>query len=241
VNWFDSSLISFLNYPAGRSWVLDNAVRAVSSTHLTVEVLLMAYWWVWFHQGSEASKNRTRETVVASLIAVFVAVSLSMLLAPAFPSYGRPIHADALPRLPFGVSPETTHIHAAFPSHHALVAFVLVTGLLIVSRPIGFAAAIYAIALVGVPPVYIGLHYPTDILGGALLGTAVAGVLNMSPVRNLVGGRAVAFATHQPAVFYGLAFMVTLQLATLFDDAVPFAHMLVEMLRGLQPHALAGS
>jgi membrane-associated phospholipid phosphatase len=236
VNWFDASIISLFNRAAGRSLVLDTAVGALWATHVTGEVLLAAYWWTWF-QGDDTTANGRRETLVASVIAVFVALALSLVVFAVSPSYARPIHANALERLPFGVSPETTHTHPAFPSHHALVAFVLVTGLFLVSRPIGVVAAIYSLVIIGGPAVYLGLHYPTDILGGGLLGIAVARVLNVSSIRKAVAARPVGFAARQPTIFYAAAFLLTLQIATLFDDAFPFLHWLMGVLRALLPQS----
>jgi len=234
INSFDSSIISLLNYAAGRSWVFDTAVGALWATHLTIELLLVAYWWLWFQRND--GTNRTREALLASMIGVFIALVLSVGIFAAMPAYGRPVHANALARLPFGVSPETTHTHPSFPSHHALVAFVLVTGLFTVSHALGVVAAIYTIAFIGVPAVYLGLHYPTDILGGGLLGIAVAGVLNTSFIRKAIAVRTLVFAGRQPAIFYAIAFLVTLQIATLFDDAFPFLRWLGGMF-----HVLRGS
>ena len=198
-------------------------------------MLLIAYWWTWFRHDGEAGNSRLRQTLVVSVIGVIVALGLSVPISLA--SYGRPIHANALPRLPFGVSPETTHTHPAFPSHHALVAFVLVAGLFMASRVTGIVAAIYSLAIIGAPQVYVGRHYPTDILGGALLGIAVVGVLNVSAIRTAIGAHPVAFAARRPAIFYAVAFIVTLQIGTLFDDAFPFVHLLGGVLRALYPQA----
>ena len=233
VNWFDTVIISFLNQVAGRSWSFDTAVQAVQNTHLPEEVLLMACWWTWFHYDGEAA-SQTRETMVVSVVAVFLAVGLSILLLPWFPSYGRPLQAGALARLPFGVSPDT-RVHASFPSHHAMVASVLVVGLFLASRATGVAAALYSVAIIGVSPVYLGLHYPTDILGGALLGITIGGVLNVPAIRRVMAARrVVAFAARQPAIFYAVAFLVTLQVATLFDDAGPVGRWLIAVVRALR-------
>jgi membrane-associated phospholipid phosphatase len=62
---------------------------------------------------------------------------------------------------------------ASFPSGHATVAFACATALtLAVPR---LAVAFYALAaLIAFSRVYVGVHYPGDILAGALLGLAVA-------------------------------------------------------------------
>jgi undecaprenyl-diphosphatase len=80
---------------------------------------------------------------------------------------------------PFVADPSRIHLlvkHAAdpgFPSDHATAAFALATALLFHHRRAG-AIALVAAALLAVSRVAIGVHYPTDVLAGALLGTLAA-------------------------------------------------------------------
>jgi membrane-associated phospholipid phosphatase len=60
----------------------------------------------------------------------------------------------------------------SFPSDHTTVAVALAVGLWIVSRKLGIIAAILAV-IEGFSRVYLGQHYPHDVLGGAILSTAV--------------------------------------------------------------------
>ncbi|CAL9633786.1 phosphatase PAP2 family protein [Streptomyces sp. Tu 3180] len=72
--------------------------------------------------------------------------------------------------------------YAAFPSGHAMTATV-VCGLLLwllhrhgVSRPVRHAAlflAVLSVTGVGLTRVWLGVHWPTDVLGGWLLGALV--------------------------------------------------------------------
>ena len=69
--------------------------------------------------------------------------------------------------------------HAAthsFPSAHASVAFALATVVLLMARQAHWAAlavlAVFAASLIAWSRVYLGLHYPSDVMAGALAGAA---------------------------------------------------------------------
>jgi undecaprenyl-diphosphatase len=65
-----------------------------------------------------------------------------------------------------------THLDVAFPSGHASTSFAGAT-VLALSLP-RLAVPLYALAtLVALSRVYVGVHYPGDIVGGALLGATV--------------------------------------------------------------------
>ncbi|MEO7268315.1 MAG: phosphatase PAP2 family protein [Knoellia sp.] len=61
----------------------------------------------------------------------------------------------------------------SFPSDHAVMAGAVAAGLLLSSRRLGLAAAALAV-LMAFARVYIGAHYPWDVLAGLALGAVVA-------------------------------------------------------------------
>jgi undecaprenyl-diphosphatase len=78
---------------------------------------------------------------------------------------------------PFVAHPEIHPLYvvhsSSFPAGHAATAFAGATVLAYVARPVApvlFAAA----ALIGFSRVYVGDHYPSDVLAGAALGVVVA-------------------------------------------------------------------
>lgn len=65
----------------------------------------------------------------------------------------------------------------SFPSEHAGMAFALATALFLYDKRLGALAYVLA-ALVAVGRVAVGVHYSSDVAGGALLGIASALVVN---------------------------------------------------------------
>ncbi|MEU9360208.1 phosphatase PAP2 family protein [Streptomyces sp. NPDC048301] len=61
----------------------------------------------------------------------------------------------------------------SFVSDHATMAMAIAVGLFVANRKFGFFAIALAL-LEGFCRVYMGVHYPTDVIGGFALGTAVA-------------------------------------------------------------------
>jgi membrane-associated phospholipid phosphatase len=88
--------------------------------------------------------------------------------------------------------------HAAdpgFPSDHATAAFAIAVALLLRHRAWGAVVMAFAVVL-AVARVAMGVHYPSDVVGGAALGTLVALVLWAPPVRRLLHGLADVVARH---------------------------------------------
>ena len=77
---------------------------------------------------------------------------------------------------------------ASFPSGHAATSFAAAT-ILSFARP-RWAPVFYVLALaVGFSRVYVGVHYPLDIVGGAVLGVVVATALRLlATARQRSGG-----------------------------------------------------
>ncbi|MDE2365202.1 MAG: phosphatase PAP2 family protein, partial [Hyphomicrobiales bacterium] len=87
-----------------------------------------------------------------------------------------------------GVSPNFLHhvADSSFPSDHATVLFALAFSLWLTRLPATrwTGAILLAAALaVGWARVFLGAHYPLDILGGAGIGFAFAATFALNPLR----------------------------------------------------------
>jgi len=80
---------------------------------------------------------------------------------------------------PFVAHAASTHLLAApspdpsFPSDHAAAAFAIAFAVLAFSRWAG-AGFLAAAALIGLSRIALGLHYPSDVLAGMIVGWAAA-------------------------------------------------------------------
>ena len=130
-----------------------------------------------------------------ALILVVVAGETLGNLAKHLAQQPRPCHAPSVhARLPPGV--ECRNPLAGLPSNHALDYFAAAAFLGLVLRRRAVAAAALAVAtLVALSRVYLGLHYPSQVLAGAALGSALGilaawlGTRYLSSFRFLRAGR----------------------------------------------------
>ncbi|PIN86210.1 undecaprenyl-diphosphatase [Candidatus Woesearchaeota archaeon CG10_big_fil_rev_8_21_14_0_10_44_13] len=67
---------------------------------------------------------------------------------------------------------------ASFPSTHAAVSFALATSVFIYNRKAGVFAYMIA-AVIALSRVFVGVHYPSDVLVGAAIGTCAAFMTNI--------------------------------------------------------------
>jgi undecaprenyl-diphosphatase len=92
---------------------------------------------------------------------------------------------------PFVADPHGVHLfsgHAAdpgFPSDHATAAFAIAVAILLRKRNWGYVALVAA-AVLSVGRVALGVHYPSDVLAGAAVGSAAALVLWAPPLRTRI-------------------------------------------------------
>jgi membrane-associated phospholipid phosphatase len=74
-------------------------------------------------------------------------------------------------------------VHAStdgsFPSDHATMAGAVAAGLLYVHRRLGLVAAVAAIVM-AFARVYVGAHFPVDVLAGLALGAVVAALVQLA-------------------------------------------------------------
>src|SRR6478736_5768702 len=209
----DFPLMHFLNPFSGKHSVLDCGLVFLADNNLTCGIFLLSLiWYVWFR----SSELQDRWGILIGTLAAAFAGILSRLLQLTLPTHLRPLHDPELAfRPPEGVDPGALNHWNSFPSDHAAVFFGLVAVLFFSRAKLGYLAFVWS-ALLTLARNYLGYHYPTDALAGAALGVFI--VSEVQGRFRLIASRLLSFERSAPPAFYMVAFLVTYQIATLFDD-----------------------
>jgi undecaprenyl-diphosphatase len=151
-----------------RSWVVDHRIGALD---WVFEALSYAgsYGLVWLAIAiviSGFSRSHRRlwiQAGVAILLAQSISGALKIWIPRDRPPLSRPVPAPLL---------ESPSTHS-FPSGHATTSFACAT-LLALAVPRLRVPLFVLAALISFSRVYVGVHYPLDVLAGALLGVGIA-------------------------------------------------------------------
>jgi undecaprenyl-diphosphatase len=231
MNPFDSSIITFLNSFARHSWAFDSVVYLISGNDLLKGGVVVALiWWTWFRPN--ADKEDTRQNLICAIFACLVAVVIARALALMLPFRERPMVVAALHfQRPYGADDGGLIDWSSFPSDHAAVFFSLAMSIFFVWRAAGIAALSYVFLFIAMPRLYLGFHYPTDILGGALIGIALALMARAKLFCDWVRSFIMPWLQRSPGSFYACLFILTFQIATIFQSMRKIAHFLFSLLQ----------
>jgi undecaprenyl-diphosphatase len=168
----DTALLHALNGFAFRHDALEDPVTLYESAS---QALFLAFVVVLV-----ASGGRRRRAGVAAGLGAGVALAIGQVVAR-LADRPRPFVAD-----PSGVHLFARHAaDASFPSDHATAAFAIGTAVLLRNRRLGAAVLVLA-GLLAAGRVALGVHYPSDVLAGAVLGSAVSLVLHRPALRTRI-------------------------------------------------------
>ena len=110
-----------------------------------------------------------KETVIHAIFSCFIAYGITEIIKAVFPTL-RPFQLG-------GLFPETLTVPSdgSFPSSHTAVGLSLAVTIIKHDKKVGLLYIIMA-GLVGLARIFARVHYPLDIIVGALIGTLVSGL-----------------------------------------------------------------
>ncbi|MEU7008311.1 phosphatase PAP2 family protein [Streptomyces sp. NPDC046332] len=148
---------------------LDRVMGFVGEYGIMLALVLVALWCWW----SVRRRGTLTDSVSAVAALVWAPLAAAVAVLVNIPIRGfveRPRPFNDHQGLEVLVDGKTDF---SFVSDHATLAMAIAVGLFVAHRKLGLAAIGLAFAE-GFCRVYMGVHYPTDVIGGFALGTAVA-------------------------------------------------------------------
>ncbi|MGC1967794.1 MAG: phosphatase PAP2 family protein, partial [Candidatus Acidiferrales bacterium] len=106
----------------------------------------------------------------------------------------------------------------------------LATSIFFVSRGAGTLALLRALFVVSLPRVYMGMHYPTDIVAGAAIGVGIASTAKIVAVRAKVAGPAMHWLAKSPQTFYPVLFLLIFLITVIFNPVRKVALIFFKMM-----------
>lgn len=164
----DTALFHKVNDLAGHNAGLDAIMIGIARyCPIVFALALIGLWLSW--------KPRNQRTAFLAGVAVLAGLGLGQLIGKMIPR-PRPYMSGSVSQL----IPRS--LDTSFPSDHAILGFAAAVGVLWFSRRLGLALLGLA-AVLAFSRVYVGAHYPGDVIGGAVLGSVTAAAVAFMSLR----------------------------------------------------------
>ncbi|GAV21883.1 undecaprenyl-diphosphatase [Carboxydothermus pertinax] len=154
----DYTLFQVINNLSGHNIIIDRLMIAISKYGIFFYGLMLL---AIFLTSQKRVKIEIFKIGFAGLIAVGLAGLISKIYYRPRPFISHKVHL-LYPHQPDG----------SFPSDHVTGGFTLALGLYSLSPSLGRIAIVYSI-IMAFSRIYVGHHYPTDVVGGILLGALI--------------------------------------------------------------------
>jgi undecaprenyl-diphosphatase len=168
----DEKVFFWINGLAGRVAWIDDVIRILSCDVFVPVLFIIVLIAIWFAERDREARERNQRGVLCALASMGIANLLVFILNPMLPDRVRP--CDAFP--------DKVHLlfyhptDPSFPSNAAAAAFAVAMGMWVYNRKLGYILLIPAV-IISFGRIYIGVHYPMDIVGGIAVAIVATGVI----------------------------------------------------------------
>lgn len=228
VHEFDRIIIQFIIDHFSHSREMFYDIFFLSGDHLFKGGMMIAFlWFAWYRKEDELNIDTKRMYLIATILAAMFAMLISRSLTAILPFHQRPLFDVTYHYFDFPIEKYGFDKLSSFPSDHAVLFISIATGLFYVSRKIGIFALLYVLFIIMFPRVYLGYHWPSDIVAGGLIGAGVTTLFVKSGwIMGIISRFTLPLLHNRPSIFYALFFLVSYQIADMFDASRAFAGFL---------------
>jgi undecaprenyl-diphosphatase len=180
---------------------------------------------LWFSGDQPERRGR----MLAGLLAVCLATMLSVWSQFHTAVHIRPILDLAIPL--DTVIPRTPWDRTnSFPSDTATLFFSLAAVVFVEKRWVGLFCFVWVAAIVAIPRIIVGLHYPSDILGAFILGPATVFLFATLPYPKRLFERALTRFQGRLYIVHALLFIFLAEAFDLFPSLQALGKVFARML-----------
>ncbi|MDM5427985.1 undecaprenyl-diphosphatase [Bacillus mycoides] len=164
------TVFQWINNFAGSSKLLDTLMIAITNSAAYVAILFMLI--LWFNNGKKENAIRKQYTVLYTTLSVSIALLVNVLI--------HAVYYNPRPFITHHVNQLVPHAaDSSFVSDHSVLVFSIAFVFILRGEKLKYIALIWAV-LVGISRMYVGVHYPLDILGAAFLTFITSGLVMQS-------------------------------------------------------------
>lgn len=168
----DQSIVLWFSHLVGKNSVLDRAMILLASDYFLPVSISLVLLCLWFAGRGFAERDRNQKACVCS--AITIGISMGFVLV-ANSIWRHPHPFQDMPQL---LDPVTNHIFypihdPSFPSNSSCLTFAAAAGVWHFNRRWGYMMLVPAV-LMPLAKVYAAVYYPSDIIGGVLVGVVTS-------------------------------------------------------------------
>jgi undecaprenyl-diphosphatase len=218
VQEIDYSIIEFLNISSQSHYWVVRAASFISNNDLFKGIAIVTLlWYVWLKDVGKVRDNNI--FILRTVVGAVLAILIGRLAQNYLPMRLRPMHnPDINFVMPYEALENVLGDWSSFPSDHAVLFFALSAAIWSKNRAIGLVAFAWSLIVICFPRVYLGFHYPTDIIAGILLGVGIMAVCLKVRLPAILWTSLEWVQNRYVGGLYAGIFFFSLQIATLFDS-----------------------
>ncbi len=162
----DETLFLWINGLAGKLSLLDEFLKGIANDYFFIVSSCLVLLALWFGTREIHQREENQKAIIGASVSLGIATGIVRIFNL---FYFSPRPFTQLPTNLLFYQPTDS----SFPSHSTAIVFAIAVAILLADRKAG-AFLLFLAGLHGFSRIYVGIHYPSDVLGGVAIGALTA-------------------------------------------------------------------